>query len=162
MRPVALTYDPPASPHVCVKCGAHAQIRDWFVDIGTETEWEGIVYICNSCLADIIRVTPDFLSVEAHRTIVAEYMERMDELTELKQRMNTMSLMWMEMTGNSFEIFMDNLIKVEEYGRLLSGTVSEPVDDKSTIVGDSAESESSDNLPDKSEPGIVPDIIFSF
>jgi hypothetical protein len=162
MRPVQLTYDPPAMPHVCIKCGAHAQIRDWFVDIGAEVEWEGYVYLCNSCLADIIRVTPDFLSVEAHKQIVAEYQARMDELSELKKKFNTMSELWFEMTGNSLEVFMDNLVKVNEYARMeLSRTVFEPADDFTAVVGDSSESESSDNLSDESESDAVPDIIFS-
>lgn len=153
MRPVALTYDPAGPPHTCIKCGAHAQIRKWFVDIGTETEWEGIVYICNSCMADIVRVTPDFLSVEAHREIVAEYMARMDELTELKHRIHTVSTVWMDMTGNSLEIFMDNLTKVDEYVGLLSGNVSESSDNQPAIVGDSSEPESDYSLSDESEPG---------
>ena len=162
MRPVQLTYDPPAMPHTCIKCGAHAQIRDWFVDIGAEVEWEGYVYLCNSCLADIIRVTPDFLSVEAHKQIVAEYQARMDELSELKKKFNTMSELWFEMTGNSLEVFMDNLVKVNEYARMeLSRTVFEPADDFPAVVGDSSESESSDNLSDESESDAVPDIIFS-
>lgn len=161
MRPVALIFDPPAMPHVCIKCGAHAQIREWFVDIGTETEWEGIVYICNSCMSDIVRVTPSFLSVEAHREIIAEYIARMDELTELKQRMSVVGILWMNLTGNSLEIFMDNLTKVDEYVRVLSGAIPESSDNQSTVVGDSSEPKPSDNLSNESEPGIVPDIIFT-
>jgi len=163
MRPVAITYDPPAMPHTCIKCGAHAQIRDWFVDIGAEVEWEGIVYICNSCLSDIVRVTPDFLSVEAHQQIVAEFKSRMEELTEIKQKFSTMSEMWFEMTGNSLEVFMDNLVKVNEYARMeLSRTLSESVADQSAIVGDSSEPEPSDYSPDESDTMvIVPAIEFA-
>jgi hypothetical protein len=162
MRPVALTYDPPSTPHVCIKCGAHAQIRDWFVDIGSEVEWEGIVYICNSCMSDIVRVTPDFLSVEAHREIVAEYMARMDELTVLKQKLNTMSEMWFEMTGNSLEVFMDNLVKVNEYARMeLSRTVSGTTGSDSAIVSNSSEPERDNRESDESEPLVIPDVEFA-
>jgi hypothetical protein len=160
MRPVALTLDPAGPPHVCIKCGAHAQIRKWFVDIGTETEWEGIVYICNSCMADIVKVTPDFLSVEAHREIVAEYMRGMDELAELKNRLEIVSALWMDMTGNSLEVFMDNLEKVHEYSRLeLSGVVSDTISDLSTTLGDSSESESSDSSSVESDRDVDPSII---
>jgi hypothetical protein len=162
MRPVALTYDPPAMPHTCIKCGAHAQIRDWFVDIGAEVEWEGYIYLCNSCLADIVRVTPDFLSVDAHREIVAEYMARMDELSELKKKFNTMSELWFEMTGNSLEVFMDNLVKVNDYARLeLSRTVPSTVGDLPTIVSNSSEPERDNRESDESEPLVIPDVEFA-
>lgn len=162
MRPVALTYDPPAMPHTCIKCGAHAQIRDWFVDIGAEVEWEGYIYLCNSCLADIVRVTPDFLSVDAHREIVAEYMARMDELSELKKKFNTMSELWFEMTGNSLEVFMDNLVKVNDYARLeLSRTVPSTVGDLPTIVSDSSEPERDNRESDEPEPLVIPDVEFA-
>jgi hypothetical protein len=149
-------------PHTCIKCGAHAQIRDWFVDIGAEVEWEGYVYLCNSCLADIIRVTPDFLSVEAHKQIVAEYMARMDELSELKKKFNTMSELWFEMTGNSLEVFMDNLVKVNEYARMeLSRTVLGAIGSDPTIVSNSSESEYDNRESDESESVVIPDVEFA-
>jgi len=162
MRPVQITYDPAVMPHVCLKCGSHAQIRDYFVDIGTETEWEGYVYLCNSCIYEIVKVTPDFLTLATHQEIVAEYKVRMKELVELKEKLKASSELWYEMTGNSLEVFMDNLAKVKEYGAMeLSGTVSESATDQSTIVGDSSESESRDYTPDEPIATVFSDITFA-
>jgi hypothetical protein len=111
-------------------------------------------------MADIVKVTPDFLSVEAHREIVAEYMRGMDELAELKNRLEIVSALWMDMTGNSLEVFIDNLEKVHEYSRLeLSGVVSDTISDLSTTLGDSSESESSDSSSVESDRDVDPSII---
>jgi hypothetical protein len=162
MRPVQITYDPPAMPHVCIKCGSHAQIRDYFVDIGTEVEWEGYIYLCNSCIYEIVKVTPDFLTLATHQEIVAEYKARMQELTELKEKLKASSELWFEMTGNSLEVFMDNLAKVKEYGAMeLSRTVSISTEYQSTVVRDSPEPESSDYTPDEPIATVFSDITFA-
>lgn len=163
MRPVALTKDPAGPPHVCIKCGAHAQIREWFVDIGTETDWEGIVYICNSCMADIVRVTPDFLSVEAHQEIVAEYKSRMEELAQLKIKYADFNSAWELLTGDNLQAFIDNIEKVMEFGRQLefSRTVLSAVRDIPTTVSDSSKSERSNSEPDESGESSDTIILFS-
>lgn len=163
MRPVQLHTDPPGPPHVCIKCGAHAQIREWFVDIGTETDWEGIVYICNSCMADIVRVTPDFLSVEAHQEIVAEYRVRMEELTALKTKFEILNGAWELLTGDNLQAFADNVEKVIEFGQQLelSRTVPSTIGDLPTVVSNSSEPEHDNSESDESKSTTAPDIIFS-
>ena len=163
MRPVGIYADPPGPPHVCIKCGAHAQIREWFVDIGTETDWEGIVYICNSCMADIVLVTPDFLSVEAHETIVAEYRARMVELTELKTKFEILNSAWELLTGDNLQAFADNVEKVIEFGQQLelSRVVSSSVRNMPTIVSDSSESEHGDSGSDERSDSTEAIILFS-
>ena len=163
MRPVAIYKDPPTLPHVCIKCGAHAQIREWFVDIGTEVEWEGIVYICNSCMSDIVQVTPDFLSVEAHTEIVAEYKNRMEEFEKLKFELQIMEDLWADLTGMGLRLWIDTMVKVKELGHELelSRTVSSATTDLSTVVGDSTESKQSIDSSDESDTITNPIILFS-
>lgn len=161
MRPVAIHKEPPMMPHTCIKCGAHAQIRDWFVDTGTEVEWEGIVYFCNFCFADMVKVTPDFLSVESHREIVAEYTKSMDELSELKIQLRVITDQWFELTGLDLMTFFQNLKKVDEHARglELSRALSSATGDMPTVSSDSSEPEHDDSGIDEPDPTIEPAII---
>lgn len=162
MRPAALYDEPLAPPHFCIRCRAHGAIREWFVDTGAEVEWEGIVYICDDCFKDIVRVTPSFMSVESHRQIVAQYTNELDRLAEVDNKLALLSGIWMDLTGNSLDIFFDNLQKVVKYGRPVgfSDVVSEPNDNESTTYRDSYESESDNSKSDGTEPDIIPTLVF--
>lgn len=163
MRPVELTTDPKASPHVCIKCKAHSQVRDWFVDTGTEVEWEGILYICNFCMADIVRVTPDFMSVQAHKEIVSEYTASLDELAALQQSLRMLEDSWMKLTGMNLIPFFEQLEKVNELGRELelSRVISSTVGSEPTVSSDSTESERDNCGTDEPSTIAVPAIEFA-
>lgn len=158
MRPPVLYDEPITPPYACTKCGAHGNVREWFVDIGAEVEWEGIVYICNMCMIDVVQVTPDFMTVNSHREIVAQYTKELDRLAELDQRLSRMSSAWMDLTGNSLDIFFDNLQKAVAYNGIglgFSEFVPESIGTDSTTDRDSIESEPDNSGSDTSESDII-------
>jgi len=55
MRPTQMIHDNlPLFPHVCMRCKAGpSEHRELFFDIGIDTDFDGVVYICDSCLNDI-------------------------------------------------------------------------------------------------------------
>jgi hypothetical protein len=163
MRPAALYTDPPATPFVCINCKAHAQIRRWFVDIGTDAEWEGVIYICDSCMADIVRVTPDFLSVEAHREIIAEYQARMEEFAALKAKFEILNGAWELLSGDNLQAFADNVEKVIQFGQQLelSRTIPSTIGDMPTTIGYGSKSESDNRTSDEPESTTDTIIVFS-
>lgn len=164
MKPVKLTKDPESSPHVCIKCRAHAQVRDWFVDIGTDVEWEGMLYICNECMKDIVRVTPDYLTVDAHREIVSEYIRDVDAYYVLKTELKQITDQWFEMTGLDLMTFFQNLKQVSDvrHELELSRIVSSATGSESTVGSDSSESEPDNGSPTESDRTVdAPIIAFS-
>ena len=61
VRPVQMMTGPVAAPWVCLKCGCQEKDRDWFIDIGTDSDmtvdgnWvDGVIYLCNRCMDDIL------------------------------------------------------------------------------------------------------------
>jgi hypothetical protein len=159
-----LTTDPPASPYTCIRCKAHAQVRNWFIDTGAEADWEGYIYICDACFTDMVRVTTDFLSVEAHREIVAEYTRGMDELAALRERILGIDRLWAKMTGQDLWLFFENLEKVSQLGNEmeLSGAISSAIGDQPAIISNSPEPISDNGRTPEPDSSVEPDIIVNF
>jgi hypothetical protein len=153
-RPVELTLDPPTAPHICVMCKAHTQLREWFVDTGVETEWEGVVYICNECMIELVRVAPTFMSVKAHKEIVAEYRKELDEYADLKCCFELVEEAFIDLTDNSFWEFFNILGMIKNYGRLVSfpGPIPSSFADITQPLGDSEIPESDDSANTSNEP----------
>jgi hypothetical protein len=64
MRPVLVSDYPAAHPHVCSKCGVNYD-RDWYVDLGVENEWYGVIYFCNLCFTNLVDNVPGYLTETA-------------------------------------------------------------------------------------------------
>jgi hypothetical protein len=71
MRPVELVLVPPIPPHRCFKCMCGpSELRDYFIDLGCDTEFEGAVYICNECMKDLA-LDPQFVLKKDYDEVVA-------------------------------------------------------------------------------------------
>lgn len=61
MRPVEVVLIPPIPPHRCFKClCGPSELREYFIDVGCDTEFEGAVYLCNECMKDLA-IDPQFV-----------------------------------------------------------------------------------------------------
>jgi hypothetical protein len=115
-------------------------------------------------MKDIVRVTPDFMTVTAHQEIVAEYHNSLDELAQLKSELRIIKDVWFAMTGEDLFVFFHNLQKVNEVGRELElgRAVSSAIGDQSTVVSNSTESEPDNGSTSQPDPTVdLPIIAFS-
>lgn len=64
MRPSTKDTEPFQQPGICCRCrvGGSAD-RKYFVDTGVSYDYEGVLYFCNMCLADIVHTSEDYLSL---------------------------------------------------------------------------------------------------
>jgi len=73
MRAITVVKKPPMPPHVCFKCKCGEHAREFFVDIGADTEFDGTIYLCDSCMEDLGRSTEMFFSKEVFEDKIALY-----------------------------------------------------------------------------------------
>lgn len=60
-RPVQVLDSPILHPGQCFKCKSSSrEFRRYWIDTGIDIDWEGVVYICDMCMTDIVRNSPDF------------------------------------------------------------------------------------------------------
>lgn len=85
MTTLTVTDHPEFSPGACFRCQAgdtrdqHGErMREYFVDLGIQFEWEGELYLCNKCIEDILEICPDKISLR-------EYNETINQLIEYKE-----------------------------------------------------------------------------
>ena len=63
MRNVVRMERPHLHPYICARCRVGDQPnREYFVDTGIDFDWEGVVYLCNTCLKDIALTTGDYFT----------------------------------------------------------------------------------------------------
>ena len=60
MRPIEVTEKALKLPGTCSKC--LSSNRDYFVDTGMDMEFGGVLYFCNICITEIVRMIPDFMT----------------------------------------------------------------------------------------------------
>jgi hypothetical protein len=57
MQPVVLKGPLPILPAVCFRCKCYE--KEYFVDTGIDTEFDGRIFLCNHCMIDFVKVMPD-------------------------------------------------------------------------------------------------------
>lgn len=100
MRPVNVVEVPNLPPGTCVKClCTNTPNRDYFVDIGVDLEFGGVIYICNMCLLDIVNHTDDFFSkkqvdalVDANSAMMSDAARALDEQKEVHKALESVGI----------------------------------------------------------------------
>lgn len=101
MRPTTIHETPILNPGECHRCHCNelAEGREYFVDTGIDVEWVGVLYLCNLCLADLVRVTPDILhksivdaAAEAQSNFIAEAERKDRQYEEIVSALTSMGL----------------------------------------------------------------------
>lgn len=88
IRPAVITYDPQNLPGVCFRCRTGPQSREYFFDIGVDTEFEGTIYICKDCFQECIGLTDDFLTKLAAVDFFRLANSALEEAKELEDKYN--------------------------------------------------------------------------
>lgn len=113
MREIRILQRPDFPPYVCYNCKCDDSVREFFIDLGVDMEYDGALFYCNSCMLDLGIKSGLFVTNQEHLTILHEqsefaqdYFKLLDKLTLWKQAFN-------ELTGNSLDEFFENLEKVK-------------------------------------------------
>lgn len=114
MREARIVDQPDLPPHRCNRCLAGATTRDFFVDLGFETEFDGVVYLCNICFIDVATTSKMFITLDDHIARVSALVtvaKNYDVLTNKNLQWNAL---FTKLTGNDLYEFFDNLEKVTD------------------------------------------------
>lgn len=91
MRPPSISDRPALNPGMCYKCrsGPEAGNRTYYVDLGIDVDYEGVMYLCNFCLADVIKCgVPDIMLQKDVHSLISEsqnsYVNSKKKLAELE------------------------------------------------------------------------------
>ena len=158
-------------PSKCHDCGYNGENRFFYVDTGINTEWDGYIIICSSCLLNIIVKTYGFNPFElveglraSKATLIEEIKSDLDELMQVRQGLAILGL-----TTTSL-IRLAGFLKEENDGRDL-GTVefhSEQLEQikrgvdsvKAVSINESSDPESDGNNVETSGVDSEPDTSF--
>lgn len=99
-------------PHVCFKCKCGEHAREFFVDIGADTEYDGTIYLCDSCMEDLGRSTEMFFSKEAFETKVEFNALKMQMLQDEMDEFMRIRRLWKQHFDTSLVQFFNNLEEV--------------------------------------------------
>jgi hypothetical protein len=114
MREARIVDQPDLPPHRCSRCLAGGTSRDFFVDLGFETEFDGVVYLCNICFIDVATTSKLFLTVGDHYKQMAELTLIAEQYDTLTNKMLEWNALFTKLTGNDLYEFFDNLEKVTD------------------------------------------------
>lgn len=124
MRPIQKMGVPHLHPFKCVSCGAdHTSVRKYFIDTGIDTEWEGVVYYCDSCFRNLSE-TVGFIDQDRLDELLGIQGESVLKLLELTKKLEVWNRIWMGLTDLSLDDFFKNLEKTNELSRRNSDKTS--------------------------------------
>ena len=116
VRPVQILQVPHLPPYICMSCrGDQTSERKWFMDTGFDAEWEGVVFICDSCFKDMAKAAKFFDQDEVKVMLDAQRQYNEDH-SNLLNKLSRRNKIWQELTGLSLEEFFQNLEKAREDG----------------------------------------------
>jgi hypothetical protein len=142
-----------------MRCRAGDEKRDHFVDTGIDTDYDGTVYICNSCFKDLCEHSGGiYFSKEQVDAITASISEGQGMALKIIERQEAFILALSE-CGINVDFFLK---KVEEYGQGPNGSERSVELRDTNSEHDTSESsgnvtESSDLPTESSEPADVHD-----
>jgi len=96
MRTVTIFERPPAHPYVCFKCKTGEHARKFFVDIGMDTELDGTIYLCDSCMEDLGRATEMFMTRQQYLDKVITGELELQALRASLKEFEEMKELWMQ------------------------------------------------------------------
>jgi hypothetical protein len=81
---------PELQPGCCVRClSAPGENRDYFIDPGFNT-FDGIVYLCDRCVADLVKVDGRYISVAEHEKKRLEWIDVLTQFHEMKAKYDSL------------------------------------------------------------------------
>ena len=116
VRPVQILQVPHLPPYICMSCrGDQTSERKWFMDTGFDAEWEGVVFLCDSCFKDMAKAAK-FFDQEQVDNLLESYRAAHQHYKVLLDKLANRNKIWQELTGFSLEEFFQNLEKAREDG----------------------------------------------
>lgn len=143
---------PDFPPHTCSKC--RSGNREFYLDIGVDTEFEGAVFLCNMCMSDLGIQSKMFVTIGDHQEALSEQEGLVEKYMEFLDKMRTWNSTFVYLTGQNLTDFCETISKVKEYEQRNSysltstgtGTSDSPVfSDEPIIVPTEPEPEPIDN-----------------
>lgn len=131
MRPANIQTIPATLPGRCFKCLSGHPAREYFFDTGIDTEWEGVLYICNLCMTEIIEVSPDFATKKKLDSILDTAKGIMAMANKKAEKYEKLSAMLKAMGINEERLL--------EYGRVNERSDSDAASSFAALDGDKSE-----------------------
>lgn len=98
MREPRITNNPENHPYVCSRCGGHYEKREWFLDTGHDTDFDGTIYFCNFCCADFTKIGNKLFTKDDITQYVDTMAAQLVEIKELKEKIISTD-MWLRSIG---------------------------------------------------------------
>lgn len=86
-------------PHKCLACGKDATGRNKFVDFGVSFDYEGAIYICEDCAAEIAMLL-GFESVANSEALTKEKNALQEEFNDLKAKYDALNNVFITFGGD--------------------------------------------------------------
>ena len=129
MRPATRQYPPAMLPGICMRCRCNEQNRTYFIDTGVSIDWEGVMYLCDKCLEDIVVCSEEFLLKAQVDDLLGAQLEHVQHALEITRNQDEFRLWLIETAG----LDLYHLEKKFNESRISRAVVSENVE----LVGES-------------------------
>lgn len=148
MTPMFVTENTVLPPYMCSRCRADSPKRDWFIDTGITTEWDGLIYLCEACCLDVGVAAPNLMTVARFESIQTSWQEKLDKAEEA---IATLGKMKDYLIGLGFAVDTYFIEAIERYdnGRDVSGIDAPESDVIRNDEGDAGGSVKSDERPSR-------------
>ena len=140
MREIRIVEIPDLPPHRCMACFAGNTNREFFVDLGFETEFDGVIYVCNICMMHIGKGSGLFITKEDHSKELAELEAVRADYYKLLVKIEIYNAQFKVLTGNDLYDFFNSIEVItggtdidKFYGTDVSGNDPEPEITESTL-----------------------------
>lgn len=127
-------------PFICFKCRCGNDTRDFYIDLGIDSEYDGAIFLCNLCMLDIATQTGLFITVDKHNEALVEQTYLVESYHKLLLKMEIWGNDFKALTGFNLHDYFDILEKVKNGPRQDSGDSGEP-DSQPTNTNEFTESD---------------------
>lgn len=84
MTPAVLTQKCDLPPFICFRCRTD-QNREYYINTGMNTEFDGQIYLCNACMGDLVEVDKNSLLVSHFDAIMLQYQANLERATKISE-----------------------------------------------------------------------------
>lgn len=115
MRPIIAYEKPPLHPQMCMKCRCGDNgVREYFVDLGFDTEWEGAVYLCNDCITAVGVACGAFIPKDLYQATYDRLTEQIDFLLAQTRQITEWEILFDEFMHKDIYEFFETMKWVKD------------------------------------------------
>lgn len=158
---VLKTLDYP--PFWCFKCKCGNDTRDFYIDLGIDSEYDGAIFLCNLCMQDTADQTGLFISIEKHNEAMVEQAYQVESYKKLIQKVDSWNHAFQKLTDNNMHDFFNNLELILNGPRIDESVIASQgsSDTELTESIESVESDNSGAIENNTAAITIPAITFS-